>query len=308
MAQSGDQVPPTAPAEPLAADRPRTPPNLHLRQLAYLREVERQGSLTRAAKLLRVSQPALSQSLAELERRLGLSLFERVGRDRRLTDEGREVLAFAEHLLAEADELQDRLSARQRGEQGVLRVGMIDAASLYLLPAVVSDYRRAHPAVELRLRVDSSAELLRRLRSFELDLVFAIGPADDDLVADEVLTERLYVYAPAGRGADPEDADWALYPAGSRTRELIDAAMVRLGLTPRVTLESNNPQVLRQMVSLGLGWSVLPAAVGEQGEQSLRRWRRGSVVQRSLLAMRRANAPPNPRVQDFLRDAADVRS
>ena len=166
-----------------------------LRQLAYLRGAARAASFTAAAGTLGVSQPALSQALGELERRLGVALFEPVGRQRRLTADGGEVLAFADEVLAAASALRERLATRAGGEAGSLRVGMIDAASLYVLPEVIRDYRAAHPRVELHLRVDTSAALVAALRGFELDVVFAIGPADADLDAVEVLREPLHLSA-----------------------------------------------------------------------------------------------------------------
>jgi DNA-binding transcriptional LysR family regulator len=298
----------TSAQPPGEESRARGATGLHLRQLAYLREVARQGSFTRAAKALRVSQPALSQSLADLERRLGVTLFESVGRQRRLTDDGREVLAFAERLLAEAGELQERLDARARGEQGNLRVGMIDAASLYVLPDVIQRYRGLYPQVRLSLYVDTSGELIRRLRAFDLDLVFAVGPPDEDLLACEVSREPLYLCAPPGKHAgdlDPE-ADWVLYPEGSRTRAVIDRGLARLGIRPRVALESHNPEVLRQMVALGLGWSVLPLNVAE--EAGALAMERGSepVAERALVGLRRTD--DNPRADTFLALATEVQA
>jgi len=275
----------------------------HLRQLAYLHEVGRLEGFTRAAEALGVSQPALSQSLADLERRLGVPLFEPDGRHRRLTEDGQEVLAFAEHTLADLRALRERLDARRRGEAGLLRVGMIDAASLYVLPEVIRRYRLGHPEVELSLLVDTSTALVTRLRSFELDLAFVVGaPEDGDLRGDEVLREPLYVYGPpASRSRKPPPgADWVLYPAGSRTRAVIDAGLAALDIRPRVALESHNPEVLRQMVALGLGWTVLPLPVArERGGGRALRLREGPLVaQRSLVGVRRR--AENPRVEAFL--------
>lgn len=279
-------------------------PHIHLRQLAYLREVARQGTMTRAAEALSVSQPALSQSLADLERRLAVVLFERVGRYRRLTDDGHEVLAFAERMLAETSALQERLGARVRGQRGSLRVGMIDAASLYVLPAVIQHYRTTYPDIDLSLHVETSTELARRLRAFDLDLVFVVGPPDEDLHADEVAREGLYLYAPPGERPDvlTADADWVLYPEGSRTRAVINEGLARLGIRARVTLESHNPEVLRQMVALGLGWSVLPLTVAED-EGALGGGRGPQVAERVLVGLRRSRE--NPRAEAFLRLALD---
>jgi DNA-binding transcriptional LysR family regulator len=282
-----------------------------LRQLTYLREAARLESFTAAAESLGVSQPGLSQALAELERRLGVALFEPAGRNRRLTDDGREVLAFAERVLTEAAALGDRLEARTQGSAGALRVGMIDAASLYVLPSVIRAYREQHPDVELHVRVDTSNPLLEQLRALELDVVFAIGPPDPDIAGLEIVREPLHVYAPpdaADPFAPPGDAEWALYQSGSRTRASIDAGLRRLGIEPRVTLESGNPEVLRQMVALGLGWSVLPPAVAEAAAHETHGERGALVAERSLFAMRRIAAAPNPRAEALIALAAGARA
>lgn len=275
--------------------------NLHLQQLAYLREVARRGSISAAAEALHVSQPALSQALAELARRLNAVLFERAGRGRRLTAAGTEALRFAEETLAGAEALERRLAMLRGGEGGPLAVGMIDAASLYVLPEVVRRYRAAYPDVDLKLTVDRSGELLRRLRAFELDLAFVVGPVDEpDLAAVEVLREPLYVYAPSADTDDPRRARWVLYPEGRRTRRIIDEAFARAGITPSVVLESDNPDVLRQMVAMGLGWSVLPPAVAEADavRAAVRQGER--LAERPLYAVWRRTSPANPRAGAFL--------
>jgi DNA-binding transcriptional LysR family regulator len=277
-------------------------PNLHLQQLAYLREVALRGSMSAAAEALHVSQPALSQALAELARRLGVALFEKSGRGRRLTEAGRDVLRFAEETLTGAEALSRRLVSLRDGEAGTLTAGMIDAAGLYLLPDIVRRYRAAHPIVELKLVVDTSEALLRRLRAFELDLAFVVGPVEDaDLAAVEVLREPLHIYAPTtGAGAIAE-ARWLLYPDGSRTRAIIDAAFAHAGINPAIALESGNPAVLRQMVALGMGWAVLPPAVAAEATDDAVLRREAQIAERSLCAVRRRDSPLDRRVEEFLR-------
>ena len=272
----------------------------HAHQLAYLREVERSATFTAAAGRLGVSQPALSQALASLERHLGVALFERSGRRRVLTEAGAEAARFAAEVLGRAAELRSWIAARRQGAAGSLAVGMIDAASLYLLPGTIGAFRAAHPGVDLRLLVDTSEALMERLRRFDLDLAFVIAPAGDDLEAHPVRTEALHIYAPPGAPERPVEAEWALYPAGSHTRSLIDDGLRRLGITPRVMLESGNPEVLRQVVALGLGWSVLPAAVAQGDVTALRAVRREQVAERTLLGVRRAGMAADASVEAFL--------
>lgn len=275
-------------------------------QLAYLREVARAGSFTAAAERLGVSQPALSQSMADLERRLGAPLFERAGRRRELTEAGREALRVASEVLDRLDVLRDRLRAGSEGDGGTLRVGMIDAASLYLLPRAMRAFREGHPGVDLRLLVDTSEQLLARLRSFDLDIAFVVGPLEDDLVGVPVVEEPLYVYRPAGASAGEAAPEWALYPSGSRTRQLIDEAFARTGIRPSATFESSNPEILRQAIALGLAWGVLPAGVAENADPSIVRVGETPLMTRTLVAARRATAPPDARAAALVALAAEA--
>lgn len=293
----------------MAPDGARAALNLHLQHLAYLREVERGPTWAAAARRLNVSQPALSQAMAELERRLGLTLFERAGRMRRLTDDGRATALFAREMLLRTEEFAATLESRRRGAGGTLRVGMIDAGSLYLLPEAMRRFRDDFPDVDLRLTVGPSAQLEAALLRFDIDLAFVI---DDDeprpeIVRDRIADEPLYMYAPPGTRGDAKRAEWVLYPPGSHTRDRIDEGLAQRSIVPRVRLESGNPQVLRQMVALGFGWSVLPAAVAEAAPSPLRRRRGGAVAVRTLCVARRRHAVTDPRVESFLALARRLR-
>jgi len=281
-------------------------PEWSLQQLAYLREVARSPTWTHAAERLGVTQPALSQGLGELERRLGVDLFERRGRNRVLTEAAGPILEHAERVLRAAGDLDAVASSVGTGRTGPLRVGMIDVAALHTLPGTISRFRDAHPAVELRLVVAPSAQLVTALRSGELDLAVAVRPdvLAPGLEAMSVLDEELRVYAPEPfprRRAPSTWGPWAMYPDGSTTRRLIEAALHRVGAPIDIVSESANPEVLRQMVRLGLGWAVLPESEAESGPEPLRPYRRQPITTRSLVVLRRAEAPYDPRVEAFLR-------
>lgn len=289
----------TTTRSPRLSGQPSALPHVTLQQLAYVRELERSETVTAAARRLEVSQPALSQALAELERRLDVALFDRRGRRLRLTEAGERVARFAEEVLGQAEALERWLGEYRLGQSGTLRVGMIDAASLYVLPSAVRAFRSQQPEVELRLTVERSGPLLEQLRRFELDLAFVVGPVADDLEATELLEEPLYLYGPPD-GGDPATGDWVLFPTGRQTRALIDEGLARLEIRPRVTLESDSPDVLRQLVALGLGWSVLPAGVAEAGAEPLERFSDEPAGTRSIVAVTRAGADADPRRDAFL--------
>jgi DNA-binding transcriptional LysR family regulator len=267
--------------------------DISLRQLLALREAADAPTWTAAAERLGISQSALSQSMAELERRVGMPLFEPDGRRRRLRSQASEVLAFATRVTAQAADLRQRLDALRDGRRGRLRVGMIDAAALYRLPGAVGALRRQQPDVEVEVIVDSTTELMNRLTRGDLDVAVVVAP-NRRLLADPtgyrarpLLEEPFYVYAPgeptdrqAGRGAR-----WVSYPRHSETRLLIDQALAA------ESTESGNPEVLVQLVRLGVGWAALPAQVAEQGTEPLRRVPGGPLLHRRLSAVERVDQP-----------------
>ena len=124
---------------------------MDLRHLSHFVAVAEAGSMTLAARRLHVSQPALSRQIRELERFLGVQLFDRIGRRITLAADGREMLARSRRLLAEAQSLRERGAALGGAKSGVLRVGATPQFLEAAMPQVLTLYRRQHPEVEIRL-------------------------------------------------------------------------------------------------------------------------------------------------------------
>ena len=267
--------------------------SLSIRQLRYLDAVADGQTFSDAADRLFVSQSALSQGLARLEDLVGVPLFESDGRRRRLTDPGRALAASAQLALGEMDRMAADLEARSLGQRGLLRLGMIDAAALYLFPNAIADFRRAHPEVDVRINVKGSDDCLRRLAAFQDDVSIVVGPARGfDTV--RVGEEAFHLYGP-GQTPSP-DATWVLYPSDSHTRALIDEGLRRSGHRASVVGESGNPEVLRQLAILNESWTVLPRTVaGGPGFQ-----RGEAITMREILVARRLTAPHNPVVSAFV--------
>ncbi len=280
---------------PLHADPPL--PNLTVQQLAYLDAAMHAPSWARAAAALGVTPSALSQGIAELERRLGMPLFAWDGRRRVPLPEAGEVLAYAARVLAQTRDLARWAAELREGRAGRLRVGMIDAAAVHHFPEVVRAFRQEYPAVDLHLAVAPSGQLIDQLVRGELDLVVCVEAAVviDGLAVTPLLVEPLAVYAPPGqRSADPARwGPWVTFPAGSHTRALVAAALRRIGAPFEVRAESHQPEVLQEMVRLGMGWAVLPVSQAEQPPAPLERAVPDPVTSRRLVALRRDGGPPN---------------
>ncbi len=152
-------------------------PALTLSQLDYLVAVADSPSWA-AAATRHVTPSALSQGLAELERRLGVRLFERDGRRRTLAPTATEVLAYARRVLADTDDLSRWLDQVRSGQAGPFRLGMIDAAALGHWPHTLQALRSKHESVSLQLSIGPSGQLLDQLQANQLDLAVIVAPAE----------------------------------------------------------------------------------------------------------------------------------
>lgn len=269
-------------------------PQLTIQQLDYLVAVDEQPTWADAAASLGVTPSALSQGLAELERRLGTALFERSGRRRLVAPSSRPVVDYARRVLAQTGDLARWIDETGRGEIGSLRLGMIDAAAIGHYPQVLRAFRADHPSVDFTLTVAPSAELLRDLQSGSLDVVVVVRPPVQPTAIElrPILTEPLAVYAPTGTdvGSPSTWGPWVSFAASSTTRQLVARAVTGLGAPFDVVAESNQPDVLREMVRLGLGWTVLPIIQAETEPHPLVRARSEPLLTRTLVAARRAGA------------------
>ena len=273
-------------------------PDLSIRQLEYLVAVDAAPTWAAAAESVGVSASALSQGLAELEKRVGVVLFDRVGRRRVLRPAAMPVLEHAQQVVALTGDLA-RWSQRMRAaDQGEIRLGMIDAAAVHHFPHVLRSFRGDHPDLGFHLRVAPSTDLLDQLLAGQLDLVVCVEPTTPSPMFDvqPLLTEKLAIYRPGQKRLGPVSGwgPWVLFPEGSNTRAVIESALREMGATVDVVAESHQPDVLREMVQLDLGWTVLPVVQAEHGPHPLVRGR--ILTRRRLVTVVRSGAAVDPAV------------
>jgi DNA-binding transcriptional LysR family regulator len=279
---------------------PSVLPDVSIRQLEYLVAVAESPTWSIAAATVGVSPSALSQGLAELERRVGVDLFEPVGRRRvvrtsaaPLLDHARQVVALTGDVVRWADRLRT-------SRAGSVALGMIDVSAVVHHTELIRTFRHERPDVDLRLTVAPSAALLDDLRSGALDVVVCVEPPSAIVGVDvePLLSEPLMVLAPAGVrvGAPATWGPWVLFPGSSHTRQRIEAELRALGAPVHVSAESHQPDVLVQMVRLGLGWTVLPVEGAGPGDDVVV----GPVLlRRQLVLARRAAAVHDPAADEL---------
>ncbi|MGA0269937.1 MAG: LysR family transcriptional regulator [Ilumatobacteraceae bacterium] len=272
--------------------------DIPLRQLEYLVAVADHSTWAAAAASIGVSAPALSQGLADLERRLGVQLFDRQGRRRVLTNLAEPVLQHARTVQAMSHDLAQWAERVNTLKMGALRVGMLDVGAVVHFPEVLRTFRSDFPDIRFHLTVAPSSELLAGLRRSDFDLIVCAQPSETppSTTSTHLLEEELVVVRPPDTGSLPARkwGPWVLFPQNSQTRTLIERSLRDIGALPQVVAESHQPDVLAQMVSLGLGWGVLPIA---QVPSHLDVEIGDAIVTRNLVICQRAGAPQHPGVK-----------
>jgi len=247
---------------------------MDLRHLRHFVAIAEAGSMALAARRLHVSQPALSRQIKELERALGVRLFDRVGRRIVLAADGGEILTLGRRLLAEAESLRERAAALGGARGGVLRIGTTPQFLETGMSQVLTAYRRRHPEVDVRL-VEGGGDLLERaVEQGELHLV---APALHVVEAlESVLLYPLRVLAVMSRRhrlaarrtlavSDLLHESLLLLAHGFGTRRLFDEACREAGVAPPVLVESRSPQSLIALAAGGHGIAIVPSVVTLRG-------------------------------------------
>jgi DNA-binding transcriptional LysR family regulator len=225
-------------------------------------------------------------------------LFDRQGRRRVLHPLATEVLAYARRVVADTRDLARWAQDVNAGRAGGLWVGMIDLAAVALFGSTLQQFGRRRPDLDLHLAVAPSAALCDQLLAGQLALAVVVEPPRNtgELELTPLLRDELAVYAPRGQGSDrPEDwGPWVTFPSSSHTRQLVARHLAERGARFEVVAESHQPEVLREMVSLGMGWTVLPVLQAEAVPNPLERVRPEPLMSRQLVIARRPGAFANP--------------
>jgi molybdate transport repressor ModE-like protein len=247
---------------------------LDLKRLRVLAEVAREGSFSAAADSLYLSQSAVSQQVATLEKEVGMTLLERTGDGPKLTDAGKTLVGHAEAALARLEEAERDVAAIAGLEGGELRMASFPSASVTLLTKALGQFSAAHPHVRLSV-TDAEPEVsLPRLRAAEIDVAvvfdYPFMPAsgdDRDVERELLLTESMYLALPREhplasadtvKMTDVADEAWLCGVRPSSCGEAVAKACRDAGFEPRIAFESEEYQVLQGYVAAGLGVTFLP--------------------------------------------------
>jgi len=286
---------------------------LDFHRLRCFAEVARVGSITRAAEVLGMEQPALSRQVKLLEHETGLRLFHRNGRGVALTEQGVNVLNRVQRLLVEAESAERDINALRTSRAAAVRLGLQPSLSQALGAAVIQRLRSAAPPVRLRVVEAAGPQLLNLLQAQEIDLALGYGlPAHEHGFSICVQEDELCLIGAAG---DPElrDAPFPLsrletlrliLPSrGLRIRDVIDSVFAKGDIHLSADIEVDAIAPIKEIAAAGKGYSLLPYPIVHREVTAGRlavAWFDGTQSKTPLVLVRGSRRSLNAREQAVL--------
>ncbi len=240
---------------------------IHLKTFVAVAELRH---FARAANACNVSQPAVSHQIAQLEAEVGAKLLNRAPRRVSLTVAGEVMLEEARRILAAIDRARERMHEVSSGAVGRIRLGATATPGLYLLPALLTEYRAAHPTFDLEFQIGSVDEISERVIRNDLDMAVITGhPPTTELRTKPLIRDELVAIAAAATPARTArrtlaDQCWILREEKSTTRRQLDAWLHRHRITPARTMVFDGPDAVKRAVMAALGISIVSRLTVEE--------------------------------------------
>lgn len=281
--------------------------------LALFYAVAQAGGISRGAKMARVSQPAVSKQIAELEDALGVRLLERLPRGCRLTEAGVLLADYARRWRSVENEAEQAIEEYRGLKRGRLAIGASLTIGGYLLPKAVAQFHQAFPGIDLQLEMANTQHIQHSLLSGSIELGLTEGPiADDELESTVFYHDELVAIAPAGHpllkrkkvtARDLCREPFIMREEGSGTRAVVELALRRKGITVKPLLSLASPEAIKNVVAAGMGLAIISRLVvalelqaGSLGMITLK----DLTIRRPLHLQRVRGRPQSPALAKFL--------
>jgi len=290
-----------------------------IKQLQYLVALHEHGHFGRAADASFVSQSTLSAGIRELESLLGVVLVERSRRVVRFTSLGEQVVAKANRLLREAEELSDLVQAAGKPLSGILRMSVIPTIAPFMLPRILPRFRKERPDLQLMLREETSQDAVESLQHGRVDCVLLALPFDTgEVEVEHISSDRLFVAFPKDDPRDPpaqippdmiDQGRLLLLEDGHCLRDHALAACNRSELRASAAMIGTSLHTLVQLVDNDLGLTMLPEMALDagilDGTEVVARPVQSDTAKREIVLVWRKNSP---READFKLLAEELRT
>jgi DNA-binding transcriptional LysR family regulator len=244
------------------------------RQIHAFQILSKTGSFTETAKVLHLSQSAISHSMKALEENVGCRLIDRIGKRALLNQAGEQFLIRVDSILQEMSEARAELRQLGQWGHGRLRVSATPTACQYLLPSVLREFKESFPKCSILIEPGDTPEALDLLRQNRVDLALALEPPDEDritfrpLFSDELkfIVSPLHPWARSGRVPREEIShqNYILYNKNSYTFRIIARYLSQESINLRSFLELGSMEAIKELVKLGLGVSILAPWIAQE--------------------------------------------
>ena len=287
---------------------------LDVRRIRVLQEVVTRGSFSAAADSLHLSQSAVSQQIAALEREVGVPLLDRTSEGPKLTAAGEALMEHGDAVLCRLEEAERELAQIAGLEGGRLRVASFPTASATLMTRALALFSQRFPAVELEFSEDEPEDSFPSLKRGDFDLAVVFDypafPLDfaRDVEAELIYEEQMRVALSPGHPlaaaksvkiADLADEDWLCGALPSSCREQVLAFGREAGFEPRISFQSEDYEVIKGFVAGGLGVTILPELAGDHPGIELRLVRGHKPIRR-VWAVTRQSDVRSPAAEQML--------
>jgi DNA-binding transcriptional LysR family regulator len=235
--------------------------------LALFHAVAQAGGISRGAEKARISQPAVSKQIAELEDALGVKLLERLPRGCRLTEAGAILADYAQRWRSVESEAARAIEEYRGLKRGRLAVGASMTIGAYLLPEVVADFHRRFPDIELQLEIANTEHIQRALVNGSIEVGLTEGPIEsDELESTVFFQDELVAIAPARHPLLKKKnvtvrelcrEPFILREEGSGTRAVVERALRRKGMKIKPLLSLASPEAIKNLVAAGIGLAIV---------------------------------------------------
>jgi len=249
-----------------------------LEQLRIFIAVAEREHMTLAAQALKLTQSGVSAAISALEVRCATPLFDRVGRQIRLTEAGRIFLGEARAVLARVDAAEQALAEVDSLNRGTLQIQASKTIATYWLPQRLAKFRKVYPQIRIQLAIDNTANVTQAILDGLAEVGFVEGAVNEPLLrqhivgADELIVVVSSKHPWAKRKKLPAQdllqLEWVLREQGSGTRSVFEAALDNFGLSQNaldVVMELPSNEAIRATVEAGVGATAISQSVAKAG-------------------------------------------
>ena len=286
--------------------------SLNLRHLEAFAAIASAGNFTRAAKVLHVSQPALTVQIRQLEETIGVRLLDRNTRTVKLTAIGSQLSPVVRRILQEVEAIVEHAHEMAAGIRGVVSVAALPSTCYMILPGIVAAFRKEHPGIGVALKDATSQRVLAMVRNEEVDFgIGAFADGDPAVQVAPLFTDRVRIVfpprSPLARKRvillkDVVNLPLILMDPQTSVRMLVDRAFESIGHFPSPAYEATYMSTAIGMVRAGLGVAFLPSSALEvstlSGLQSREVNHPG--LTRKIVAARKSSRHLSPAAANFL--------